>query len=72
MARSRQQCHLRSPDDAWKSVTGRGSYWRCVATARAIAHAYGAFAAGGGELGLRQETLDLLACTRDSPNARVS
>lgn len=32
-----------------------------VATARGIAHAYGAFAAGGRELGLRQETLDLLA-----------
>jgi CubicO group peptidase (beta-lactamase class C family)/uncharacterized protein YndB with AHSA1/START domain len=32
-----------------------------VGTARAIAHAYGVFAAGGQELGLRQETLDLLA-----------
>jgi CubicO group peptidase (beta-lactamase class C family) len=32
-----------------------------VGTARAIAHAYGVFAAGGRELGLRQETLDLLA-----------
>lgn len=32
-----------------------------VGTARGIAHAYGAFAAGGRELGLRQETLDLLA-----------
>jgi CubicO group peptidase (beta-lactamase class C family) len=32
-----------------------------VATARGIAHAYGAFAAGGQELGLRRETLDLLA-----------
>jgi CubicO group peptidase (beta-lactamase class C family) len=31
-----------------------------VGTARAIAHAYGVFAAGGAELGLRQETLDLL------------
>ena len=32
-----------------------------VATARGIAHAYGAFAAGGQELGLRRDTLDLLA-----------
>ena len=32
-----------------------------VATARGIARAYGVFAAGGQELGLRQETLDLLA-----------
>jgi hypothetical protein len=32
-----------------------------VGTARAIAHAYGVFAAGGHELGLRKETLDLLA-----------
>jgi len=32
-----------------------------VGTARAIAHAYGVFAAGGRELGLRKETLDLLA-----------
>jgi CubicO group peptidase (beta-lactamase class C family) len=32
-----------------------------VGTARAIAHAYGVFANGGRELGLRQETLDLLA-----------
>ena len=32
-----------------------------VGTARAIAHAYSVFAAGGRELGLRQETLDLLA-----------
>jgi CubicO group peptidase (beta-lactamase class C family) len=32
-----------------------------VGTARAMAHAYGVFAAGGRELGLRQETLDLLA-----------
>ena len=32
-----------------------------VGTARALAHAYGVFAAGGRELGLRQETLDLLA-----------
>src|SRR5262249_26586161 len=32
-----------------------------VADARGIAHAYGAFAAGGRELGLRKETLDLLA-----------
>jgi CubicO group peptidase (beta-lactamase class C family) len=32
-----------------------------VGTARAIARAYGVFAAGGSELGLRRETLDLLA-----------
>jgi len=32
-----------------------------VGTARAIAHAYGVFATGGRELGLRRETLDLLA-----------
>ncbi|HET7698986.1 MAG TPA: serine hydrolase domain-containing protein [Vicinamibacterales bacterium] len=32
-----------------------------VGTARGIAHAYGVFADGGRELGLRQETLDLLA-----------
>jgi CubicO group peptidase (beta-lactamase class C family) len=32
-----------------------------VATARAIAHAYSVFANGGRELGLRQQTLDLLA-----------
>jgi CubicO group peptidase (beta-lactamase class C family) len=32
-----------------------------VATARGIAHAYSAFATGGCDLGLRKETLDLLA-----------
>jgi CubicO group peptidase (beta-lactamase class C family) len=32
-----------------------------VGTARAIAHAYGVFANGGRDLGLRKETLDLLA-----------
>jgi CubicO group peptidase (beta-lactamase class C family) len=32
-----------------------------VATARGIAHAYSVFATGGHELGLRKETLDLLA-----------
>jgi CubicO group peptidase (beta-lactamase class C family) len=32
-----------------------------VGTARAIAHAYSVFATGGGELGLRPETLDALA-----------
>ena len=32
-----------------------------VGTARAMAHAYSAFATGGRELGLRKETLDLLA-----------
>jgi len=38
-----------------------------VGTARGIAHAYGAFAAGGRELGLRQETLDLLAAAAIPP-----
>ena len=42
-----------------------------VGTARGIAHAYGAFAAGGRELGLRQETLDLLAAPATRPDARV-
>jgi CubicO group peptidase (beta-lactamase class C family) len=38
-----------------------------VGTARAMAHAYGAFATGGRELGLRQETLDLLAAPAIPP-----
>ena len=38
-----------------------------VGTARGIAHAYGVFAAGGGELGLRRETLDLLAAPATPP-----
>jgi CubicO group peptidase (beta-lactamase class C family) len=38
-----------------------------VGTARGMAHAYGAFAAGGGELGLRPETLDLLAAPAIPP-----
>ena len=38
-----------------------------VGTARAIAHAYGVFASGGHELGLRQETLDLLAAPAFPP-----
>ena len=38
-----------------------------VGTARAIAHAYGAFAAGGSALGLRQETLNLLAAPAVPP-----
>jgi CubicO group peptidase (beta-lactamase class C family) len=38
-----------------------------VGTARGIAHAYGVFAAGGAELGLRQETLDLLAAPAIPP-----
>ena len=38
-----------------------------VATARGIAHAYGVFATGGRELGLRQETLDLLAAPAIPP-----
>ena len=42
-----------------------------VGTARGIAHAYGVFATGGRELGLRQETLDLLAAPAIPSDARV-
>jgi CubicO group peptidase (beta-lactamase class C family) len=38
-----------------------------VGTARAIAHAYSVFATGGRELGLRRETLDLLAAPATPP-----
>jgi CubicO group peptidase (beta-lactamase class C family) len=38
-----------------------------VGTARGIAHAYGAFAAGGRELGLTQDTLELLAAPATRP-----
>jgi CubicO group peptidase (beta-lactamase class C family) len=38
-----------------------------VGTARGIAHAYSGFACGGGELGLRQETIDLLAAPAVPP-----
>jgi CubicO group peptidase (beta-lactamase class C family) len=38
-----------------------------VGTARGIAHVYGVFAAGGRELGLRQETLNLLAAPATRP-----
>jgi len=38
-----------------------------VGTARAIAHAYSVFATGGHELGLRQETLNLLAARAIPP-----
>lgn len=38
-----------------------------VGTARGIAHAYGVFANGGGEFGLRKETLDLLAASAVPP-----
>lgn len=38
-----------------------------VGTARGIAHAYSAFATGGRELGLRKETLDLLAAPAIPP-----
>ena len=38
-----------------------------VGTARAIAHAYSVFATGGRELGLRRETLDLLAAPAIPP-----
>jgi len=40
-----------------------------VGTARAMAHAYSAFATGGRALGLRQETLDLLAAPAIPPAA---
>jgi CubicO group peptidase (beta-lactamase class C family) len=39
-----------------------------VGTARGIAHAYGTFAAGGHEFGLRQETLNLLAAPAIPPS----
>jgi CubicO group peptidase (beta-lactamase class C family) len=39
-----------------------------VGTARGIAHAYSAFATGGRELGLRPETLDLLAAPAIPPS----
>ncbi|HXI22819.1 MAG TPA: serine hydrolase domain-containing protein, partial [Pyrinomonadaceae bacterium] len=39
-----------------------------VGTARAIAHAYSIFATGGRELGLRKETLDLLAAPAIPPS----
>ena len=39
-----------------------------VGTARGIAHAYGVFANGGSELGLRGETLDLLAAPAVPPS----
>jgi CubicO group peptidase (beta-lactamase class C family) len=38
-----------------------------VGTARAIAHAYSVFASGGRELGLRPETLELLAAPAVPP-----
>ena len=38
-----------------------------VGTARAMAHAYSVFATGGSELGLRKETLDLLAAPAIPP-----
>ena len=38
-----------------------------VATARGVAHAYSVFATGGRELGLRKETLDLLAAPAIPP-----
>jgi CubicO group peptidase (beta-lactamase class C family) len=38
-----------------------------VGTARGIAHAYGVFASGGRELGVRQKTLDLLAAPAVPP-----
>jgi CubicO group peptidase (beta-lactamase class C family) len=38
-----------------------------VGTARGIAHAYGVFASGGGALGLRPQTLDLLAAPAIAP-----
>jgi CubicO group peptidase (beta-lactamase class C family) len=38
-----------------------------IASARAVAHAYSVFATGGAELGLRHETLDLLAAPAIPP-----
>lgn len=38
-----------------------------VGTARGIAHSYSVFATGGRELGLRSETLDLLAAPAIAP-----
>ena len=40
-----------------------------VGTAKGIAHAYSVFAAGGADLGLRQETLDLLAAPAIPPTS---
>jgi CubicO group peptidase (beta-lactamase class C family) len=40
-----------------------------VGTARAIAHAYSVFATGGHELGLRRDTLDLLAAPARAPSS---
>ena len=40
-----------------------------VGTAKGIAHAYSVFATGGADLGLRQETLDLLAAPAISPTS---
>jgi CubicO group peptidase (beta-lactamase class C family) len=57
------------PHDEW-SVYARNfevPSGGAVGTARAIARAYGAFATGGRELGLRQETLDLLAAPAVPP-----
>ena len=42
-----------------------------VGTARAIAHAYSVFATGGQELGLRHETIELLAAPRGAPDPGV-
>ena len=42
-----------------------------VGTARAIARAYSVFATGGRELGLRPETIDLLAAPAIPPTARI-
>lgn len=39
-----------------------------VTTARGLAHAYGVFASGGRELGLKRETLDLLAAPAIPPS----
>jgi CubicO group peptidase (beta-lactamase class C family) len=39
-----------------------------VGTARGIAHAYSVFATGGPELGLRRDTLDLLAAPAVAPS----
>src|SRR5207247_3904458 len=59
---------FRSHDEQWiyarnLEVPSGGA----VGTARAIAHAYSVFASGGRELGLRRETLDLLAAPAIPP-----
>ena len=49
----------------------RSAVGGAVGTATAIAHAYSVFATGGRELGLRAETLDLLAAPAVPPRTRL-